>query len=158
PPSRDLAAESQDLHGVVVRGRGDDLVRHHAARTGEVRALEGPAIADAPLGLRDDLLLRGLLAHVEGASRRQQRRQERHTHPCADTHPASALPAHFSVSIRPLTNHRWPRTAMATGGSRASVTVAITRFHSAAASPVGSTRLMPMTTVSMLSSVVIMSG
>src|SRR5262249_25698177 len=136
--------------------RGDDLVRDHPARAAEGRPLEGPAIADPPLGLRDrfPFPLGRRLVYVERTAGRQQSGAERDH----QSQSGSGWMPHFSVSIRPLTNHRWPTTTMATGGSRASITVAITRFHSAAASPVGSTRLIPMTIVSMLSSVVIMSG
>src|SRR5262249_35311186 len=139
---------------VGIHGRGDDLVRHHPAGPSEVLSVERPAIADAPLGLRNRvrLLLGGRLVNVERAATEQGGREQE------NTQRSDRSSRHFSVSIRPLTNQRCITTTTATGGKRASVTVAITRFHSAVASPDGTTRLMPMTTVSIVSSVVTMSG
>src|SRR5262249_43821119 len=83
-----------------------------------------------------------------------QRRAQRDDHPQS----GSGSAAHFSVSIRPLMNQRCISTTMAIGGTMARTTVAITRFHSAAASPVGTIRLMLMTTVDIDSSVVTRRG
>src|ERR1035438_9914098 len=65
---------------------------------------------------------------------------------------------HFSLSTRPLTNHRCIRITTSSGGSIARIAVAITRFHSVAASPPVIIRLIPMTVVYMLSCVVTSSG
>src|ERR1022692_2806822 len=65
---------------------------------------------------------------------------------------------HFSLSTRPLTNHLCIRITTSTGGNIARIAVAITRFHSVAASPPVIIRLIPMTVVYMLSCVVTSSG
>src|SRR6185295_12852330 len=65
---------------------------------------------------------------------------------------------YFSVSTRPLTNQRCISTTTSAGGSRASIAVAMTRFHSVSASPVTIMRLMPITAVYIDSSVVMRSG
>src|SRR5262249_998140 len=65
---------------------------------------------------------------------------------------------HFSVSTRPFTNQRCISTTTATGGSMASMAVAITTFHSVSASAVTIIFLMPMTMVCMSSRVVIRIG
>src|SRR5262249_18226471 len=119
---------------------------------------ERPAIPHAPLGARHRLCL--LLCLVLGHVRRAARHQQSHSQPEPDDRapPTHGWAPHFSVSMRPLMNQRCISTTIAIGGSIAMTTVAITRFHSAAASPVGTTRLMPMTTVDIVSSVVTRRG
>src|SRR5690606_16792592 len=68
------------------------------------------------------------------------------------------LTAHLSDSTSPLTNQRCISTTTATGGSIASMAVAITRCHSVAASPPAIIRLMPITTGYIDSCVVTSSG
>src|SRR2546423_12912904 len=58
---------------------------------------------------------------------------------------------HFSVSTRPFTNQRCISTTTATGGSIASIAVAITTFHSVSASAVTIIFLMPVTIGCLLS-------
>src|SRR5206468_7206202 len=65
---------------------------------------------------------------------------------------------HFSVSTRPLTNHFCVNKTRSAGGSIPSIAVAMTRFHSVAASPPAIIRLMPITVVYIDSSVVTSSG
>src|SRR5690606_37383750 len=55
--------------------------------------------------------------------------------------------AYFSVSTRPLTNRRCIRMTTRTGGSMASITAAMTKFHCGSASAVAASRLIPITTV-----------
>jgi hypothetical protein len=67
-------------------------------------------------------------------------------------------PFAFSVSTRPLTNQRCIAMTTSTGGSIASMAVAMTRFHSVWRVAAADHRLMPMTMVYIESSVVISSG
>src|SRR2546422_414050 len=65
---------------------------------------------------------------------------------------------HFSVSTRPLTDQRCMTITTTTGGSMASMAVAITRCHSTCASATDTMRWMATTIVYIASSVVMSSG
>src|SRR6185312_6427404 len=65
---------------------------------------------------------------------------------------------YFSVSTRPFTNHFCMNRITSAGGSMARIAVAMIRCHSAAASPPGIMRLMPITVVYMFSCVVTSKG
>src|SRR5690606_14890253 len=71
---------------------------------------------------------------------------------------APIRPVHLSDSTSPLTNHFCISTTTATGGSIARTAVAITRFHSIAASPPEIIRFRPITTGYIDSCVVTSSG
>src|SRR5690606_38845060 len=92
-------------------------------------------------------------------------RLDRHLRPVELAHAAQCHLRHrpasfryFSVSTTPLTNQRYIKSTTSAGGRSARMAVAITRCHSVAASPPVIMRLMPITTVYMLSCVVISSG
>src|SRR4030042_1453040 len=65
---------------------------------------------------------------------------------------------HFSLSINPWTNQRCIRITTSTGGNRAIIAAAITRFHSGGCVPVGMVEAMPTTTTFIFSELVTMRG
>src|SRR5262245_12719107 len=65
---------------------------------------------------------------------------------------------HFSVSIRPFTNHRCMATMIATGGSRTIMAAAIATFHSGSCEVRGIKPSIPIPAVRISWLIVIMSG
>src|SRR5207237_2714287 len=75
--------------------------------------------------------------------------------------PAAAMrrdPRHFSVSIRPFTNHRCITTITTTGGSSTIMAAAIATFHSGSCEVRGISESIPITAVRISGLFVTISG
>src|SRR5438270_748861 len=152
--------ESHALHGLYAAGIDlADVFQSdfgHGSPNPAVIPAEptGPRAARPDDGLREsrDPYTPAIDAPIEGEMGPGSRlRRVRDDNRVLDVH-------HFSVSTSPRTNSFCIRITTATGGSIASMAVAITSCHSVSASEVTIIFLMPITMVCMSSRVVMSSG
>src|SRR5262249_40527462 len=170
--SEQIEELSQSRHALVARPPRTifESRRRHVARreladrpAGRGGAIERGIVDDddLPVGGQMDVRLDGIDAQTQRVAEREQAvlgPQLGAASVRGDQDGETDHALHFSVSTRARTNQRCMTMTTTTGGSMASMAVAITRCHSTCASATDTSRWMATTIVYMASSVVMSSG
>src|SRR6185369_16129428 len=110
---------------------------------------------------RDGLVAREMHVELHEIAAERDRAPEREEAVLGPEGRAAAMgrdPRHFSVSMRPFTNHRCITTITTTGGSRTIIAAAIATFHSGSCEVRGISESIPITAVRISGLFVTISG